>query len=533
MTYDKPQARLALPLLITLVAGTATILLWSALRQDQETRVANIVEAVSYAARSEMARQLIVQFRAFYGVRDYWARYALVPAEQWHADATIELDHFEGLDAIAWSERDGPRFFSSGPKIALGHSPSGEEWRVIQNWIDEAQEAGADTVAGPTIDDDGHAILRVYLPVHTTDRSGVLIAVIDIHDQIAAILEDESPGYDIRVSCCSDVELYNIGDFDADVPDEWKHGGLIEPMPDLLWQVDHQPSVELAATYRTWAIDTVLAVGLALSLAIGAITYHSRRADNRAAAARKAERELRVLNEQLEGRVESRTHALDQALSDLNTVNLSVAHDIRTPLNTANLTIESLYQPGQSDSEKKKVRRLEHSLDQISAILDRLLALSRVSAFAPKFSEINMQAMAERVVGELETNGFRSNIRVSSMPPAQADATMMHILLTNLIGNAVKHAGAGPIEIGSRQEDGSTVYFVRDHGPGLDPDEAEDLFTPQGESRSGESGLGLGLAIAGRAVSRHGGRIWAEPSDGGGATFCFSLAQPSGEDIPQ
>ncbi|MGW8370594.1 MAG: ATP-binding protein, partial [Gammaproteobacteria bacterium] len=100
------------------------------------------------------------------------------------------------------------------------------------------------------------------------------------------------------------------------------------------------------------------------------------------------------------------------------------------------------------------------------------------------------------------------------------------ILLTNLIGNAVKHAASGGIEIGSRCEGDDVVYYVRDHGPGIEPSEAGDLFTPKGR-KHGDGGLGLGLAIAARAVSRHGGRIWLESTDGGGATFCFSFARPS------
>jgi signal transduction histidine kinase len=79
-------------------------------------------------------------------------------------------------------------------------------------------------------------------------------------------------------------------------------------------------------------------------------------------------------------------------------------------------------------------------------------------------------------------------------------------------------------------EPGEVAYFVRDFGPGIEPTVAEQLFRPLPDRprRAGEAGLGLGLAIAARAVERHGGRIWVESEPGRGATFWFTL-QPSPE----
>jgi signal transduction histidine kinase len=103
---------------------------------------------------------------------------------------------------------------------------------------------------------------------------------------------------------------------------------------------------------------------------------------------------------------------------------------------------------------------------------------------------------------------------------------MAHILLTNLISNAIRHAGSSGlavIEIGAR-EDPELTYYIRDHGPGIDPQIRVGMFEPRLRGESGtEHGLGLGLAIAARIIARHGGSIWVEDTDGGGATFCFRI----------
>lgn len=525
---------LATPAAIMLLAGAAIVLLWVALKRDQESRVADIVEAVSYAARSEMARQLIAQFRAFDLVRDFWSEYALTPVDQWQADAMIEIDHFPGLEVIAWAERDGPRFFSSGPNVALSHTPSDEEWAMIQDSLDAAFDVGSDTVVGPDLDASGHAVLRLYLPVSDGGREAVMIALIDVTDQVDALLEDDSPGYEILVSCCDGIEIFRTGDFDADIPAGWRRGGLIAPFDDVLWRVEHQPSRELASDFRPWALDAVLIVGLGLALAIGTIAYHSRRADERARAARLAERQIRALNEELEQRVEQRTRDLNDALSDLNTIGLSVAHDVRNPLHTAGLTIEALLAANGEDGRvTSQLNRVKSGLDQIYSILERLMALSSVSSFETERRQIDLAQLAHQVVREV-IGDEAPGLTIGPLPPAYVDPTMAHILLTNLVSNAVRHSapkGDARIEIGARRDGDMTTYYVRDHGRGIDAADRHDLFKPASRDRSesrGNGGLGLGLAIAARVVARHGGTIWAEETDGGGATFCFRL--PEGDE---
>jgi light-regulated signal transduction histidine kinase (bacteriophytochrome) len=111
---------------------------------------------------------------------------------------------------------------------------------------------------------------------------------------------------------------------------------------------------------------------------------------------------------------------------------------------------------------------------------------------------------------------------------AQADSTLVRVILENLLGNAWKYSSensAAHIEVGSDVADGCTVYFVRDNGIGFDEAYSHKLFRPFERLHSDRrfDGAGIGLATVARAVQRMGGNVWAKSAPGEGATFFFTL----------
>ena len=108
------------------------------------------------------------------------------------------------------------------------------------------------------------------------------------------------------------------------------------------------------------------------------------------------------------------------------------------------------------------------------------------------------------------------------------------VVVDNLIRNAwkftSKHATAR-IELGKQQQNGETVFFVKDDGAGFDMKYADKLFLPFQRLHSiGDfEGTGIGLATVRRIIQRHGGRIWAEGEVEKGATVYFTLGNGSSE----
>ena len=105
----------------------------------------------------------------------------------------------------------------------------------------------------------------------------------------------------------------------------------------------------------------------------------------------------------------------------------------------------------------------------------------------------------------------------------------LDIILTNLIDNAVKHMGKQSeprIEIGARQDNEETVYYVRDNGVGIVSRYHENVFGLFNKLDHESEGTGIGLAIVRRIVEVHGGRIWVESEGKGkGSIFCFTIAK--------
>ena len=103
-------------------------------------------------------------------------------------------------------------------------------------------------------------------------------------------------------------------------------------------------------------------------------------------------------------------------------------------------------------------------------------------------------------------------------------------MLDNLLRNSIKYREESrplEIEVGHRRDGGETVFFVRDNGIGINPDEAAKVFELFYRGTSLSKGSGVGLAVVKSIIEAHGGRIWIESEPGQGTTFCFTLPEPA------
>jgi light-regulated signal transduction histidine kinase (bacteriophytochrome) len=174
----------------------------------------------------------------------------------------------------------------------------------------------------------------------------------------------------------------------------------------------------------------------------------------------------------------------------------------------------------------------------MGALIDDLLAFSRLGRQAVTHGEVNVDALVREVVEEVLNSELRSakapapHIEVDPLPAVRGDRGLLRQVWSNLIANAVKYSSkaARPfIQVSGRQVGAENHYSVRDNGVGFNMKYAEQLFRVfQRLHRADEfGGTGVGLAIVHRVVTRHGGRVWAEGKENQGAVFSFAL--PKGE----
>jgi two-component system, OmpR family, phosphate regulon sensor histidine kinase PhoR len=112
------------------------------------------------------------------------------------------------------------------------------------------------------------------------------------------------------------------------------------------------------------------------------------------------------------------------------------------------------------------------------------------------------------------------------LPPVKADPVRIEQVLINLLHNAIKFTPpGGTITVSAKAQGGEVLFSIRDTGVGISGEDLSRIFErfyKADRSRSG-GGTGLGLAIARHIVESHGGRIWAESTEGKGSTFYFTL----------
>jgi light-regulated signal transduction histidine kinase (bacteriophytochrome) len=171
---------------------------------------------------------------------------------------------------------------------------------------------------------------------------------------------------------------------------------------------------------------------------------------------------------------------------------------------------------------------------RMQALINDLLAYSRVGTKGKPFELISLDEVAEKAINNLKIaiEENHATISVHQLPTIYGDSTQLIQLFQNLIANAIKfHAERSP-EIIIREEryDGVWRVSVADNGIGIDPQYAERIFLifQRLHTREEYSGTGIGLAICKRIIERHGGRIWVDSTPGKGSTFYFTFPIEAG-----
>jgi PAS domain S-box-containing protein len=236
-------------------------------------------------------------------------------------------------------------------------------------------------------------------------------------------------------------------------------------------------------------------------------------------------------------RAESEREALIAELEaknrELEQFTYTVSHDLKSPLITIRGFVGHLMKDldqGNTERMRRDISRISNAAQRMERLLDELLELSRIGHSLNPPEEVHLGAVAREaarmVAGRLRERGVTLEIS-PDLQVVYGDRSRLLQVMQNLLDNSIKFLGnqRNPkVEIGVREVEEETAFYIKDNGMGIDPKCQERAFGLFEKLDNGGEGTGVGLAIVKRIVELHGGRIWIE-SEGfeKGSTFCFTL----------
>lgn len=216
----------------------------------------------------------------------------------------------------------------------------------------------------------------------------------------------------------------------------------------------------------------------------------------------------------------------------------TLTHDLRTPLLASIQTLGfflDLEGPLRVTSEEQRnmLTMMRDSHQQMLALVNALLDVYRYEAKQQKLlmGPLRMKDLVSHVIAELQALAQNKHQTLThqlddTCPVIQGDMQAIRRVLTNLVGNALHYTPAGgQITLHAQWDDETLTLIVEDNGRGIPAKDLPQLFErfAQGTSRHRTTGTGLGLYLSRQIVEAHGGKIWAESTEGQGSRFMFQL----------
>jgi len=224
---------------------------------------------------------------------------------------------------------------------------------------------------------------------------------------------------------------------------------------------------------------------------------------------------------------------LQRSNADLTHFASVASHDLSEPLRTISGFMTLLEQRYGAELDERGRAFIAHALDgaeRMQRLIDGLLDYSRVSHTAPPADRVELEAVAQAAIAALgaRVTETHAHITVGELPAVRGDAAQLDQVLQNLLSNALKFGRPGvppSVEIEAHRDGRDWCLVVADHGIGIPPEQRDQVFQMfhRLHGLDAYEGAGMGLAIVQRIVEHHGGRVRAEATPGGGATFLVTL----------
>lgn len=212
-----------------------------------------------------------------------------------------------------------------------------------------------------------------------------------------------------------------------------------------------------------------------------------------------------------------------------------VSHELRTPLTSIIGAIGTLQRPELLPDDPRAQQLIEMAAKQanrLRTLIEDLLVMSRIEAdsLPVRPERIDVAAFLIELIDALPNGESVTFDPVSDVGYVRSDPDHLTRVMTNLVENAMKYGGEGQIEIATSSHRNEVHISIIDHGPGIAYEQHDAIFERftqlQPHATRSRGGAGLGLSIVKGLVEAMDGRVWYEPTPGGGATF--TVAIPTG-----
>jgi PAS domain S-box-containing protein len=227
---------------------------------------------------------------------------------------------------------------------------------------------------------------------------------------------------------------------------------------------------------------------------------------------------------------------LERSNQELEQFAYVASHDLQEPLRMVSSYTQLLARRYADKLDRDGHEFVQFAVEgaaRMQALINDLLAYSRVGSKGKPFGPVDTAEVLRRVLKNLEIAVQESDARITvdPLPTVTGDATQLTQLFQNLVGNAIKFRGSQPpvirISAASDPKEGGVLwqFVVRDQGLGIESQHFERIFVifQRLHSREEYPGTGIGLAVCKKIVERHGGQIWVESKPGAGTAFYFTL----------